>query len=289
MKKILMLKGLPGSGKSTYARILLNSNPGLYKRVNKDDLRAMIDDGRWSSKNEKFILKVRDNMIIEALEGNKAVIVDDTNLDPKHETTLRKIAEENGAVFDIAFIDVDVEECIRRDSIRGEKSVGHKVIRGMYNKYLRREIAKLEYDESLDDCIICDIDNTLAIMKDRSPFEWKKVGNDLVNEHVKNIVNNRQKKGEKSCYLILFSGRDECCRKETEDWLYDNHIAYDYLYMRPEGSNEDDRIIKRQMYDEYVKDKYNVLFVLDDRLKVCRMWHEMGLPLLRVGDPDADF
>lgn len=41
MPKLLVLKGLPASGKSTYAKELVNKG---WKRVNKDDLRAMIDD-----------------------------------------------------------------------------------------------------------------------------------------------------------------------------------------------------------------------------------------------------
>lgn len=38
-----MLKGLPASGKSTYAKELVLKSPGKYKRINKDDLRAMVD------------------------------------------------------------------------------------------------------------------------------------------------------------------------------------------------------------------------------------------------------
>jgi len=43
------------------------------------------------------------------------------------------------------------------------------------------------------------------------------------------------------------------------------------------------------LYEKCIKGKFNVNAVFDDRLQVCRMWHELGLPLFRVGDPDADF
>ena len=53
MSKLLILKGLPASGKSTYAKELVSKG---WKRVNKDDLRSMIDGGKWSKKNEEMRL-----------------------------------------------------------------------------------------------------------------------------------------------------------------------------------------------------------------------------------------
>jgi len=43
---VLLLKGLPASGKSTYAKSL--SSTCNYIRVNKDDLRAMMFGGNWT-------------------------------------------------------------------------------------------------------------------------------------------------------------------------------------------------------------------------------------------------
>ena len=46
MSKLLILKGLPASGKTTEAkRLVIEEN---FKRVSKDDLRAMIDNSKWS-------------------------------------------------------------------------------------------------------------------------------------------------------------------------------------------------------------------------------------------------
>lgn len=84
MIKVLFLKGLPGSGKSTYAKKLIAENHNMYKRINKDELRAMLDDNKHSNDSEKFILQVRDAMILMALQNGKYVIIDDTNLAPKH-------------------------------------------------------------------------------------------------------------------------------------------------------------------------------------------------------------
>lgn len=83
--------------------------------------------------------------------------------------------------------------------------------------------------------------------------------------------------------------RTERYRPETEAWLEEHDIEYKALFMRPAGDKRKDTIVKREIFDREIRDKYAVLFVLDDRISVCRQWYGMGLPLLRVGDPDADF
>src|SRR5258706_3811817 len=116
MKKILFLKGLPASGKSTFAKELIDKEPNVWKRVSKDDLRAMLDHGKWSGKNEKFIVGARNLLICGALEKEYSVISDDTNLNSSHEEFLRSIATKYDADFEIKdFTDVGVDECIRRD------------------------------------------------------------------------------------------------------------------------------------------------------------------------------
>ena len=91
MIKVFLIKGLPASGKSTWAKKLITENPNSYKRINKDDLRAMLDDSKHSNDSEKFILQVRDSLILMAIEKGKHVIVDDTNLAPKHEARIRDL------------------------------------------------------------------------------------------------------------------------------------------------------------------------------------------------------
>lgn len=127
--------------------------------------------------------------------------------------------------------------------------------------------------------IIVDIDGTLAKMNGRGPFEWLRVGEDKVKEPVKMIVNLYFEKGR----VIIFSGRDEVCRPQTEQWLSDNGIRYNRLLMRPEGNNEKDSIIKRRLYDNNIAGNYDIDFVLDDRNQVVDMWRkDLGLTCLQV-------
>lgn len=136
-------------------------------------------------------------------------------------------------------------------------------------------------EKILQRAIIVDIDGTLAKMNGRSPFDWSRVGEDKVNEPIKEIVLAYKKATQ--CVVIIFSGRDGVCRTETINWLNENRIHYDKIFMRPEGNNEKDSIIKRRLFDTHVKDKYDVQFVLDDRNQVVDMWRkDLGLTCLQV-------
>ena len=134
LPKVLILKGLPASGKSTFAKRLLETESN-WKRVNKDDLRLMIDPN-WSQDKEDFIIKIRDQFILTALGEGFNVVVDDTNFG-KHEGHIRNLVRGMADV-EVTFFDVALEECVKRDSERSN-SVGTKVIQDFYNKYPNQE------------------------------------------------------------------------------------------------------------------------------------------------------
>lgn len=305
--KLVMTKGLPASGKSTYAKMLTE---GGYYRVNKDDIREMLFGEHYKRKHEKQVIWTRDALIREALGHNKSVVVDDTNFNPAHERTLRKIAAEFNAEFEVndSFLKVSIEECVRRD-LKRPKSVGEHVIRGMYNQWLAPDTNNDNYyDPNLPFVVICDIDGTLAHMNGkRGPFDWHKVGLDDVDLAVAHTLDaykgmplmtnlDSNEYDTRLSKIILFSGRDEVCRPETEAWLEHYCISYDELYMRrsnhvdEHGNQVKDTLVKKEMYDKYIKGKYNVLVVIDDRPSVCRMWRdELGLKVLQAGDPHYEF
>lgn len=281
---LIMCKGLPGSGKTTWAKAQ------KAKRINKDDLRNMLDNGEWSKKNESQILIIRDVMIENLFHTGVDIIIDDTNLAPKHEERLRNLATKYYTPFVIQdFTDVSLENCIKRDLNR-ENSVGEKVIRDMYNKYLRKQVVAPELDSTLPFCLICDIDGTLAKMGDRGPFEWDKVGMDIVKLPIAEILTRfgeSRHPWQLGVKRILLSGRDGSCRPQTEQWLYDNEIKHEALFMREPNDNRKDSIVKREIYDREIRGKYNVLFVLDDRNQVVDMWrNELGLTCLQVAEGD---
>jgi len=140
MKKLLILKSLPGAGKSTWAKTFLESEP-TYIRVNRDDIRNML--GReFSSKFEKLVTQVEHQAILGGLEKGYNVIVDDTNLNPKTVEALKNLVKDIPDLqIEEKFFDVSPEECIKRDSERtGKAKVGPAVIWGMYNRYLKKDV-----------------------------------------------------------------------------------------------------------------------------------------------------
>lgn len=285
-----MTVGLPGSGKSTWAKEYISHFPET-KRVNKDDLRAMLDNGKWSKDNEKFVLQIRDMLITVALGEGKDVIIDDTNLAPKHQERVKQLVEEynkladtNKAVFEIKdFTDVSVDECIKRDQKRANY-VGEKVIRGMYRNFLMAKPAGPPADiEGVDRAIIVDMDGTLALFPGKNPYERDFI-NDEVNHPVLSIIYGYVDLGHR---VIIVSGRKGRFLEETHAWLKKHEVPYDRIYMpRADEDNRKDVLIKQEIYEEHIKGKFNIDFVLDDRNQVVEFWRSQGLICLQVAEGD---
>lgn len=281
--KIIMLKGLPGSGKSTWANQYVTDNPNAI-RVNKDDLRRMLKGPKWSKTLEPGVLVTRDNIVSWALANERDVIVDDTNFAPKHEKRLRELARNMEAEFEIKFFDTPLTECIKNDLNR-PKSVGEKVIRRMWNEFIAPKQEKPVYDRTLPEAVICDLDGTLALHVARSPYDADKLETDAFDEEILTIIQD----AHEACKEIIFcSGREEKYREATIRWL-NTRLSSNYtqlIYMRPTGDKREDSIVKQEIYDREIKGKYNVMFVLDDRNRVVDMWRRNGLKCLQVAEGD---
>jgi predicted kinase len=286
---LYMTKGLSGSGKSTKAREMVRQNPGKLERVNKDDLRAMLHGGKWSKGNEKQIVAARDALIGAALASGRSVISDDTNLAPAHEARLREIADEFMVNFEIIDLtDVPIDECIKRDLLR-DASVGEAVIRKQFNDFLRPDIEaalRVELNPELPDCIIVDIDGTLALHTHRGPYQYELCGTDDLNEQVARVVGMYRDEG---MGVVICSGREAKTMPdspvdiydETELWLEKNDVDWDELLMRAEGDMRKDSIVKREFLEQIIT-RWNPVLVIDDRDQVVSMWREAGLECWQV-------
>lgn len=294
MSEVVILRGLPGSGKSTWSKEQVATNLGQTKRVSKDDLRAMLDGGKWSKSNEKFVLAVRDAIIRQALQDNCHLLIDDTNLADKHGEHIRHLVSEvnkqEGKQHRVRiqdFTDVPLETCIERD-LKRESSVGEKVIRNMHHQFLQKVQPPPTYDPDLPNAVLSDMDGTLALLNGRNPYDASTCDADGLNTPVVNAI-----EGFRNVFpglkVILMSGRPEKHRAPTEAFLVKHAIHYDALLMRGDEDWRKDDVVKRELYEAHVQGKYNVQAVFDDRESVCVLWHSIGLPLFRVGDPTSTF
>lgn len=282
MSKLLMLKGLPASGKTTWAKTFLHEQPtGTWKRVNKDELRGMLDGGKWSKSNEKQILLIRDTFVESFLREGINVIVDDTNFAPKHEARLRQIARDMGAEFEIKIFDADVEDCIERDKARSN-GVGETVIRRMWRDFVVPKTPVVE-DGTLPTAILCDLDGTLADISWRNPYDASDVSKDKLKPMTRYVLDLATKDGN---HVIYVSGREEKDRLPSEEWLKGHDCPPGPLFMRATDDKRKDWLVKQEIFDREIRGKYNVLFILDDRTQVVEMWRSMGLTCFQVAEGD---
>jgi hypothetical protein len=131
--------------------------------------------------------------------------------------------------------------------------------------------------------IICDLDGTLALLGKRSPHDASTAIEDALNDPVANVIEVYAHQTKFPIDLILLSGRREKYRKVTEEWLKKHAIThYKALYLRPEDDFRKDFVVKREIYERQIKNKYDVVFVLEDRDQVVRMWRDIGLACFQV-------
>lgn|SRR5690606_6595858 len=143
---------------------------------------------------------------------------------------------------------------------------------------------------SLAKAIIVDIDGTVATNDGKRGFyEWEKVGADAPRPFIIEMVVGYFKQG----YEIIFvSGRDSICRWQTTLWL-DKHVGTEYsgLFMRAEGDQRRDSVVKKEIFFRDIAPNYNVVGVIDDRPQVLReCWYEIGIEnVICVGNPWLEF
>lgn len=131
---------------------------------------------------------------------------------------------------------------------------------------------------------IFDIDGTLAIKKDRSPYHWSKVKEDALNLGVFRCLQALRRSG---CKIAIFTGRDGCCEDLTKEWLEEYGVKYDYFAIRPAGDTRPDDVVKKEMFDKMqTEHDFYILGVFDDRDRVVKMWREIGLQCFQVNYGD---
>ena len=279
--KLILTKGLPASGKTTWAKEYIQKYTETAN-ICKDDLRLQLSA---TNKREKRVIKLRDFLTEYYFGEGYSVIWSDTNLNPVHLKRATELATQHQAQVVIQdFTTVPLAECIRRDLLR-PNSVGQQAIEQMHYDYLDHPDSAPIIDPTLPNCYIVDIDGTLAINNTRSPFAWHRVDEDALNSPVAMMVN----KLAQHDHIIIFSGRSSECRDLTIAWLKHHQINYKDLFMRPADDSRSDDILKSELYHLHIQNKYNVLGIIDDRPKVCRMWRNLGLNVFQVGNPDYEF
>lgn len=147
MKKLLVLRGLPASGKSTYAVKWVNEDPEHRLRISQDSIRMMfgkywLEDKVQLKKRESITNNINMELLKQCMFNQFDIVLDNMNLNTK---TLSSI-EDYVSYFNMKFVDLKAYKIeykffkeplnvlINRDSKR-DKSIGADVITNLYNKY----------------------------------------------------------------------------------------------------------------------------------------------------------
>jgi predicted kinase len=132
---IILVCGLPGSGKSHFARSFFQQSG--RKRVNRKEIRrllfAMTNFGQaWSEKdfanNDEFLVQHVERKIIEhLLQTKQKILIDNTHVSRESRKSYVGIAHQAGRSIGAIFLDTPVIRCLERNRGR-EDSIPERVI-----------------------------------------------------------------------------------------------------------------------------------------------------------------
>lgn len=295
------MRGLPASGKSTYAEELrseMESGGDSVQVISLDQIRAILfghlkSDQPLDQKREGLCLSHQSRLVKKWLDAGFSVIVDNMHLkENSMDNLLDYLRRSIDFDFDVSQVDLrqgyNLVSLFSRNKNRdigvdpnfliklfidNRKKLGLPVFRQTEANYEDPYRGKMN-------TVIVDIDGTIAHMTNRSPCEWNKVEEDVPDQRIIQLIS------EYAEEVVFVTGRSEECRDLTEWWI-GKHTPFSNsrLFMRPKGDNVRDDVLKARIFMEQIEPHFYVDLVFDDRSSVVDMWRNvMGLKTLQVAD-----
>lgn len=140
--KLIILCGIPGSGKSTYAKDYVERN-GNTVHLSSDAIRKELYGDENIQGNPGEVFALMQKRAVESLNNGSDVLYDATNITRKDRSGIIGVCPKF-AKIECHIIWASIESCIERDTER-ERTVGKEVI----DRMLKRFQAPY-YDEGLD-------------------------------------------------------------------------------------------------------------------------------------------
>lgn len=281
--ELILIVGPPGSGKSTLANKYQNG----YYVVNQD-----------RQGKDCF------NTIFLPLLINKSnIIIDRMNFSKEQRNRYLEPVKKAGYKTKIIVLHENYDTCLERMKLRKDHptikddKTAVKVLNFFFSKYERptpdeADEIEFRYPEGEKPlAVICDLDGTLCNIDHRLHFvrgeekkNWKgffeALKDDTVNEWCSDILT------AIPYQIILCSGRTDNYMGLTKDWLLENVILYNQLFMRNRQDFRPDTIVKELILDFEILTRYKPYFMIDDRQTVVDMWRKRGYTCLQCAKGD---
>ena len=300
--KIVVLQGPPCSGKTHWSnedalKMEFDKGPEIIRT--KDLSWKLREDGKYDIELLDALTPEEFARIRKAIKVDEiTVFIDAVNLNERRISIINNPARELDCEVVIKQFYCSYNEAIERNKKRRynkEEYVPREVITTLYKQYYPvqfqyemtdHRIIK-EPDWSKPDCIICDLDMTLALHQGRGPLDWDEIPTDKIEPRLRYMLNTYMEKLGVKVFFI--TGRTNSAAKATMEWLNKpEHALYSnwVLITRPNHCFIPGEEYKKNMYEEFIKDKYNVVCVFEDSNKCVEMWRSLGLLTCQVAVSD---
>lgn len=296
MSTITVTVGVPGSGKTTWAKA--QNQPIVSRDDIREELTGAVGKRVLTEDGERKVTKVQRERVKELLRAGEDVIVADTNLSYKAQKQWVDLAIQMGAGIKFEVFEVPLDVALERNDKREPHDrVPEHVIRSMFDRNfsedgtLKRDLPSHEgavahefvpYVPGTREAISVDLDGTLAHNVTSRPwFEPSRYGEDAVDKSIKELIALYRDAGHE---VIILTAREGTNRGilNTALWLDKHGIKFDEIFFRQEGDQRDDGVVKSEIIDKQISHKYDIKFHLDDRDRVVQALRRKNYPVWQV-------
>jgi predicted kinase len=308
MSEMTFLRGIPASGKSTYAEQWVAEDPANRVRVNRDSIREALFGDASSHVDENKVTEMENKIISQALRAGKDVMSDNTNTNMAFLPKAIKFAKANGATkINHKDFPISLEVAKKRNRERDRKVPEHVLERMHKNLGPEGQFPVFPGSYKTKDLVLpktrkmavfFDMDGTLNDVRGVRHFLAPKNGKkrrDFDSFHrmsefepaVDDVLQMAHDAHEAGFEVVITTARSEPYRETTQKWLDEHGVPYANIFMRKEGDFRTDYEVKKEMYDQ-ISMYYDVVRCVDDNPQAIKAWREKGVAVTTVPFIDDD-
>lgn len=256
----------------------------------------------WVPNREKVVTATYNTVLAYGMEKGYNIVVDNMNLNPKTCAELEKMVKdfnENYTYdwkYEVEYKDffIPVDECIRRDAMR-PNPIGEKVIKATWRRYrdfiIQEDIKSMlkkspKHVDGGRPVILVDMDATLCLNTTGRPYFGEGAAEGMLDDIAIEGTCMLVRRMYEKCKVFIVTGREGTPEiiAATKKWLAKHDVVVDELFFRLVKDYSPGADCKKKIYEDNIKGKYNVQFVLEDNYKCVKMWREQGLVCLQPNE-----